>query len=84
MIKKVIALVFVSFFVMSGLTVLSEPQNNVNVNQNNLINPMTSFITKWYTVNSITYYNYTYVYVWDNKVIYFNGHYNIIWNCIFV
>ena len=76
MIKKVIALVFVSFFVMSGITVLSEPQNNVNVNQNNLnpnlINPMTSFITKSYTVNSITYYNYTYVYVWDNKVIYFN------------
>ena len=39
MIKKVIALIFVSFFVMSGLTVLTENNQNYNIfENNNLIN----------------------------------------------
>ena len=41
MIKKVIALVFVSFFVMSGLTVLNENNQNYNISINN-INSFTS------------------------------------------
>ena len=41
MIKKVIALVFVSFFVMSGLTVLNENNQNYNIFENN-INSFTS------------------------------------------
>ena len=36
MIKKVIALVFVSFFVMSGLTVLTENNLNYNISENNI------------------------------------------------
>ena len=42
MIKKVIALVFVSFFVISGLTVLTENNQNYNVIQNNQVNSFTS------------------------------------------
>jgi hypothetical protein len=42
MIKKVIALIFVSFFVMSGLTVLTENNQNYNVIQNNQVNSFTS------------------------------------------
>ena len=41
MIKKVIALVFVSFFVMSGLTILTENNQNYNISTNN-INSFTS------------------------------------------
>ena len=41
MIKKVIALVFVSFFVMSGLTVLNQNNQNYNISTNN-INSFTS------------------------------------------
>ena len=39
--KKVIALVFVSFFVMSGITVLTENNQNYNISTNN-INSFTS------------------------------------------
>ena len=39
MIKKIIALIFVSFFVMSGITVLTENNQNYNIAENNnLIN----------------------------------------------
>ena len=41
MIKKVIALIFVSFFVMSGLTVLTENNQNYNISENNQINSFT-------------------------------------------
>ena len=41
MIKKIIALVFVSFFVMSGLTVLNQNNQNYNISTNN-INSFTS------------------------------------------
>ena len=47
MIKKVIALVFVSFFVMSGLTVLSENNQNYNISINN-VNSFTSTPTNNY------------------------------------
>ena len=57
MIKKVIALVFVSFFVMSGLTVLNENNQNYNIFENN-INSFTSssFSPLTYSINqSITF-----------------------------
>ena len=59
MIKKVIALVFVSFFVMSGLTVLNENNQNYNISENNHINNFvdsSSFSPINYSLNvSITY-----------------------------
>ena len=42
MIKKIIALVFVSFFVMLGLTVLNENNQNYNISENNQVNSFTS------------------------------------------
>ena len=58
MIKKVIALVFVSFFVMSGLTVLNENNQNYNIAGNNINTfvDSSSFSPINYTLNdSITY-----------------------------
>ena len=57
MIKKVIALVFVSFFVMSGLTVLTENNQNYNISINN-VNSFTSTPTNNYNYSvkqSITF-----------------------------
>ena len=57
MIKKVIALVFVSFFVMSGLTILTENNQNYNISSNN-VNSFTSssFNPYRFSINkSITY-----------------------------
>ena len=42
MIKKVIALIFVSFFVMSGLSVLNQGNQNYNISENNQVNSFTS------------------------------------------
>ena len=59
MIKKLIALVFVSFFVMSGLTILTENNQNYNIAENNQINSFvdsSSFSPINYIINeSITY-----------------------------
>ena len=52
MIKKVIALIFVSFFVMSGLTVLTENNQNYNISGNN-INSFTSSYN-----NTFNYYRF--------------------------
>ena len=52
MIKKVIALVFVSFFVMLGLTVLTENNHNYNIAENNI----NSFITD--SSSGFNHYNF--------------------------
>ena len=58
MIKKVIALIFVSFFVMSGLTVLNENNQNYNISENNSVNSFTSSSNNYYNFSfnqTITY-----------------------------
>ena len=58
MIKKIIALIFVSFFVMSGLAVFNQGNQNYNIVQNNQINSFSSSSFKPYDFilnKSITY-----------------------------
>ena len=88
MIKKVIALVFVSFFVMSGLTVLTENNQNYNISINNINNfiDSSSFSPYDFSLNeSITYstlisssgqtfvcYNNSLYYIKGNGIMKFN------------
>lgn len=81
MIKKVIALVFVSFFVMSGLTVLNQGNQNYNISENNQVNSFTSssFSPYNFIINkSITYSSgisgasQTFG-CYDNNLYYING-----------
>ena len=53
MIKKVIALVLVSFFIMSGLAILNQGNQNYNIAGNNYINSFTSSYN-----NTFNYYRF--------------------------
>ena len=88
MIKKIIALVFVSFFVMSGLMALTENNQNYNISENNQINSFTSSSFNPYNFNivqSITYtsgissagqsfgcYNNSLYYIYGDSITQFN------------
>ena len=79
MIKKIIALVFVSFFVMSGLTILTENNQNyqisnnqinnfVNINNNPIIN--LTYDSAYTLPNLYTSGLYQYASCYDNKLYY--------------
>ena len=88
MIKKIIALIFVSFFVMSGLTVLNQSNQNYNISSNNQINSFTSnsfspydfFINKSISYSSGTLigtqifgcYNNSLYYIYGDSIQQFN------------
>ena len=80
MIKKLIALVFVSFFVMSGLTVLTENNQNYNIYENNINSfTLTSNNTFNFSINKTIVYSkgissggQTFG-CYDNSLYYING-----------
>ena len=80
MIKKIIALIFVSFFIMSGLTVLTENNQNYNISENNINSfTLTSNNTFNFSINKTIVYSkgissggQTFG-CYDNSLYYING-----------
>ena len=88
MIKKIIALIFVSFFVMSGLTVLNENNQNYNISSNNInsfvdsssFSPLNytftrtiSFSTGQSAEQIFGCYNKNFFYIYDDYIMDFNA-----------
>ena len=82
MIKKVIALIFVSFFVMSGLTVLTENNQNYNIGENNInsfvdssaFNPISFSLNQSITYSNSAINGNSQTFVCYNNILYYiNG-----------